>query len=107
MKKLLIILSIIVLTTSCTSFGFQSPRYEVVANTNGEVGTLEGTSTSHFLFGGLISWGDSSVVTAAKDSGGRYIRTVDQHISSFLGIYCKYTTVVTTENTPPDSSGLE
>ncbi len=102
MKKIALILLVICLATSCASVGSQSNQYQVQATTNGEVGTLEGESVSHYLFWGLICWGDSGVVTAAKNSGGRYIRTVDQKFDSFLGLYSKLTTFVTTENTPSE-----
>lgn len=102
MKKVILVLFIIALFTGCASVGFQSPQYKVQANTNGEIGSLEGAATSHMLFRGLIVWGDSGVVTAARKSGGKYIRTVDQKFTSYFGIYTAITTIVTTENTPPE-----
>lgn len=92
---------VLVLASGCAAISHQSPQYGVRANTNGQVGTLYGTSTSHYLLWGLMAWGDASVATAAKNSRGKYIRTVDQNTFCFLGLYGRNTTIVTTENTPP------
>lgn len=92
---------IMILASGCTSIGHQSGQYGVQANTNGEVGSLQGEAKSHHLLMGLFNWGDSGVATAANNSGGKYIRTVDQGKFCFLGIYGSKTTKVTTENTPP------
>lgn len=102
MKKItsIILIGAMVVTAGCTSIGVPSSQYQVQAQTNGEVGSLKGEATAHYLLFGILGWGDAGIATAAKDSGGKYIRTVDRSANSFLGLFGSVTTKVTTENTP-------
>ena len=75
-----------------------SSQYSVQGNTDGQIGSLKGESKAHFILGGLGRWGDASVVEAVEKSGGKYIRTVDEKVTNFLGLYGSYSTKVTTDN---------
>ncbi len=58
---------------------------------------LDGLSrgeSSEFCILGLITTGDSSVDAAAREGGLRDVRYVDRKVSSLLGIFTRYTTVV-------------
>jgi len=95
---LLLLIAVATLFTSCTFIKVPSPQYSVQAETDGQIGSLTGESKAHFILMGLGQWGDSSVVKAVENSGGKYIRTVDQRIVNFLGFYGSYSTIVTTDN---------
>ena len=100
MKKLVVVLmaSAVVALSGCASIGRTSPQYSVQANTDGRVGGHTGTSRSYYLFWGLLQWGDSGVVAAAKDSGGKFICTVDRSDFTFFGIFGEHSTIVTTDD---------
>ncbi len=55
--------------------------------------SLKGTSTTYSVLG-LVSWGDGSVNTAAKNGGLTKVDRMDYHLYNILGIYSEYTTVV-------------
>ncbi len=60
----------------------------------GEKGSKVGTAESESLLC-IISRGDASIETAAKNGGITKIKTVDYKVFSILGLYGKLTTVVT------------
>jgi hypothetical protein len=43
----------------------------------------------------VISWGDSSIATAARHGNIRQLKTIDQEVFNVLGIYTRQTTIVT------------
>ena len=55
-------------------------------------GSKVGTATSKVIFG--ICYGDSSIETAAQNGNITKITTVDTDITSVLGIYVEYQTIV-------------
>jgi hypothetical protein len=58
---------------------------------------LDGLSrgeSSEFCILGLITLGDSSIDYAALEGGLRDVRYVDRRVTSLLGIFTRYTTVV-------------
>ncbi len=60
--------------------------------TDNPEGTKEGTATSKVIFG--VCYGDSSIETAALNGNITKITAVDTDITSVLGIYVEYTTIV-------------
>ena len=60
--------------------------------TDNPEGTKVGTATSKVIFG--ICYGDSSIETAALNGNITKITTVDTDITSVLGIYVEYQTIV-------------
>ena len=66
------------------------------AVTDGVLGSKTGESgiTTIFIFG---SFGDASVVAAAKKGGISKIKTIDHRYFTVLGIIQKYSTIVTGE----------
>jgi hypothetical protein len=52
-----------------------------------------GTAESNSLFA-LVTWGDSSIQTAAKNGGISKVKYVDYEVQNILGIFGKYTTIV-------------
>ena len=61
--------------------------------TDNPEGTKEGTATSKVIFG--VCYGDSSIETAVlKWKHNQNITAVDTDITSVLGIYVEYTTIV-------------
>ena len=57
-------------------------------------GSKEGRATAHGVLG-MVSWGDASTAAACRDKGITKIRTVDVEELNIIGIYYRYTTVVT------------
>ena len=62
-------------------------------NSDGQ-GALEGKAMATSILGVFAS-GDSSIKAAAAAGGISKIKTVDHHSWTILGLYSKYTTVVT------------
>ena len=60
--------------------------------TESESGIREGTATSKVIFG--ICYGDSSILKAAQNGNITKIMAVDTDITTFLGLYVEYTTIV-------------
>ena len=60
--------------------------------TDSESGISEGTATSKCILG--VCYGDSSILKAALDGNITKIMAVDTDISTFLGLYVEYTTIV-------------
>ena len=58
-----------------------------------ELGTKEGcASTYTILF--LVAWGDSSITAAAREGGISQIKQTNYEMFNILGIYQRYTTIV-------------
>lgn len=66
-----------------------------VAGATGNVGKKTGKASSYAILG-LLPFGDSSAVTAARNGDIKTIGTIDQKIS-FYYVYTKITTIVTGE----------
>jgi hypothetical protein len=60
--------------------------------TDSTEGTKEGIATSKVVLG--VCYGDSSIGTAAANGGISKIMAVDVDITSFLGVYVEYKTIV-------------
>ena len=60
--------------------------------TSNQEGTKVGTATSKLIFG--VCYGDSSIETAALNGNITKITAVDTDITSVLGIYVEYKTIV-------------
>ena len=60
--------------------------------TDSEEGTKEGIATSKVILG--VCYGDSSIGAAAKNGNISKIMAVDTDITSFLGLYVEYKTIV-------------
>ena len=60
--------------------------------TDSESGISEGTATSKCVLG--VCYGDSSILKAALDGNITKIMAVDTDITTFLGLYVEYTTIV-------------
>lgn len=100
LKKFVFLAAIAVLMSSCAAMtagpvmgllytDAKSP-VAVTSNANSsKVGTAEATSIL-----GLVGTGDASIEKAAKSAGITKIHHVDQHGTSILGIYAKYTIYV-------------
>lgn len=64
-----------------------------VGVTSNNVGKKVGTSSASNILG-LVTTGDASINTAARQAGIKKISHVDQKQSGFLGIFASYKTVV-------------
>lgn len=70
-------------------------NYPITATSN-EQGSKSGEASATSILG-IIATGDASVAEAAKNGGISKVKTVDVKSTSILGIYAKYTVVVTGE----------
>ena len=59
-----------------------------------DIGSKTGTSSVTAILG-LFSTGDASVTAAAQAGGIRTVKGVDYQFTNVLGVYQRYTTVVT------------
>ncbi|HLS30903.1 MAG TPA: TRL-like family protein [Flavobacteriaceae bacterium] len=99
LKKFIFLAAIAVLMSSCSAtvspvmgilYTDAKSPVAVTSNANSsKVGTAEATSIL-----GLVGTGDASIEKAAKSAGITKIHHVDQHGTSILGIYAKYTVYV-------------
>jgi len=101
MNKLVVVLmaGAVAALTGCASVGHPSSQYSVQVNTDGRIGTHTGSANAYFFLFGLCQWGDSGVVAAAKNAGGKFICTVDNQDFAFLGLFGYHTTIVTMDDT--------
>lgn len=99
LKTFVFLAAIAVLMSSCaavsspvTGFLYTDVKSPVAVTSNSnssKVGTAEATSIL-----GIAGTGDASIEKAAKSAGITKIHHVDQHGTSILGIYAKYTIYV-------------
>ena len=71
------------------------PGYYDGASERG-VGSKTGDATATSILG-LVATGDASISAACSKGGIKTINTVDHHYTNILGLYAKWTTVVTGE----------
>lgn len=60
------------------------------------LGTKVGRASTQQILS-IVSWGDASVQAAAKDGKITTIHHADHHFTNYLGIYSKFTLIVTGE----------
>jgi hypothetical protein len=60
------------------------------------VGSKSGTATATSILG-LVATGDASIAAACTQGGIKTINTVDHHYTGILGVYAKWTTMVSGE----------
>ena len=75
--------------------GISYPHIQAVAD-DGKVGSKSGEAEASSILG-LFTFGDASVLNAARNGGITEIKTIDHHFTSFLGIYSSFSTKVTGE----------
>ncbi len=104
MKKLLIYLSVVLLSSSlmigCAAYAvspvlgglYTDVKAPITATSNTSYSKMGSASASSIL--GLIAVGDASINTAAKNGGITRIHHVDFKSTSILGIYATYTVFV-------------
>lgn len=63
---------------------------------NGPPGMRRGEAMATSILG-IVATGDASVAAAARNGGISKIHTADTHVTSVLGLYATYKTVVTGE----------
>lgn len=61
---------------------------------DGTIGRRTGEASVESILA-VISWGDSSIATAARQGNIRQLKTIDQEVFNVLGIYTRQTTIVT------------
>jgi TRL (tRNA-associated locus)-like protein len=89
-----IIMTVIVLTSicGCAYVNVKIPFDRNLDKT--ELGTKKGTATAHSILW-LVSWGDTSYATAAKNGDIKVIRHADQEVQQVLfGLYTRWQVVV-------------
>lgn len=69
--------------------------YPVNATSNDQGPKTGEASASSIL--GIFATGDASIAAAARNGGITKVKTVDVNATSFLGLYAKYTVIVTGE----------
>ena len=97
-KKMLVLLLMAFLFSGCAAS--YHPLVGIIYTENkgpllvsdNQVGQKVGTATSKVILGVCI--GDSSIETAAQNGNITKITSVDTDITSVLGVYVEYTTVV-------------
>ena len=97
-KKILILLLVGFLFSGCAVSYHPLVRLIYTDNegpllvTANQEGSKVGTATSKMIFG--VCYGDSSIETAAQNGNITKITAVDTDITSVLGIYVEYITIV-------------
>lgn len=89
-----VITAVIVLTSlcGCAFVNVKTPFDRNLDKT--ELGTKKGTATAYSILW-LVSWGDTSYATAAKNGDIKIIRHADQEIQQALfGLYTRWRVVV-------------
>lgn len=84
-----------VVSSPVTGFIYTDVDYPVTATSN-EQGSKTGEASASSILG-IIATGNASVAEAAKNGGITKVKTVDVKATNILGIYAKYTVVVTGE----------
>lgn len=100
MKKILLGLSLISLLNACVvptyrnmSAGLLVTESKDGIYASGTIGSKMGKACSTSILG-LVSMGDSSIATAAKNGGISKVSTVDTEFETVLGVYGEYCMVV-------------
>lgn len=103
MKKIIIsimLLSSLFIFSGCAGLGMYGSIYTdvkgPVTTTNLEKGSKTGEASCLNVLG-IVAMGDCSIATAAKNGQITKIKTVDEEISSILGLYLKRKVIVTGE----------
>ncbi len=99
MKKLLLVLGVSALFSSCAMVS--SPVAAVLYTdvkfgqtvTDNSLGKKVGTGEASSVLG-IIATGDASIESAAKKAGISKISHVDVHVKNILGLYATYTVYV-------------
>ena len=63
---------------------------------DGVIGKKKGQASLQSILS-VISWGDSSVLAAARDGGITQVKTLDTEVFCILGVYMRQTTIMTGE----------
>ena len=74
---------------------YTNMNYPVTA-TASEQGSKTGEASATSILG-IVATGDASVAEAAKNGGITKVKTVDVKAKNILGVYAKYTVIVTGE----------
>jgi hypothetical protein len=109
MKKSIVLVAVLAaasMLSGCASFAFSGRGVamgglyaEASANekvTDNALGAKRGESCAASILG-LVTTGDASVATAAKNAGITKVGSVDHQFTDILGLYAKYCIVVTGE----------
>lgn len=103
MRKLVILmllLSSLFIFAGCAGLGMYGGIYTdikgPVTTTNLEKGSKTGEASCLNVLG-IVATGDCSIATAAKNGQITKIKTVDEEVSSILGLYLKRKVIVTGE----------
>jgi hypothetical protein len=95
MKKKIAISTLLIMilcTASCAFVHVKSPYDKNLDRT--ELGTKRGTAEAYSILW-LVSWGDASYATAAKNGNIRVLRHADQELFQVLfGVYTRWRVVV-------------
>lgn len=90
MKKIILAAVAAFALASCTT-------YNPIA-INGEIGPKKGQATGTSLFGGLINFGDNTILAAAESSSITRVSTVDEKVVNILcGFVVTRTTIISGE----------
>lgn len=107
MKKSILLVAVLAaasMMSGCAAFAFSGRGVpmgalyaEAMANeqvTQNPIASKRGEACASSILG-LVTTGDASVATAAKNGGINKVGVVDQQYTSILGLYAKYCVVVT------------
>ncbi len=89
---LIILMSVLLVFSGCAFVNIKTPFDTDLDKT--ELGSKRGTAQAYSLLW-LVSWGDASYATAAKNGGITVMKHADQEIQQvLLGIYTRWRVVV-------------
>ena len=89
---LVVLLSIFLIFSGCAFVNIKTPFDTDLDKT--ELGSKRGTASAYSLLW-LVSWGDASYATAAKNGGIEVMKHADQEVQQvLLGIYTRWRVVV-------------
>ena len=89
---LIILMSIVLVFSGCAFVNIKTPFDTDLDKT--ELGSKRGTAEAYSLLW-LVSWGDASYATAAKNGGIKVMKHADQEMQQvLLGIYTRWRVVV-------------
>lgn len=89
---LIILMSVLLVFSGCAFINIKTPFDTDLDKT--ELGSKRGTAQAYSLLW-LVSWGDASYATAAKNGGITVMKHADQEIQQvLLGIYTRWRVVV-------------
>lgn len=92
-KKFQVVLAALLIVVGLSACTMNMP----ISATSNPVGSKVGESEGIGILMFITMYGDATIVNAAKNGGITKISTVDFKVDNILGIYQKYTCVVTGE----------